>query len=109
VHPNSSAGRRFYTNEQAHELGERVAAAARTYPQRLNVDPDELAETVYGHMIRRGAYPIRTSRDITDLFEAAGFVMESVVEEDRIVDCNEPSYLPADKHKYRTRIVAMKR
>jgi SAM-dependent methyltransferase len=109
VHPNSSVGRKFYTNEQAHEVSEKVAAAARACPQQLNMEIEELAQAVYGHMIRRGWYVIRTSREITDLFEAAGFDIEFADEGEKIVDCTDLSLSAADKHKYRMRIVARKR
>lgn len=111
IRPNARAARSFYTDEQARELSERVAAVARAHPQRLDLDVDQLARAVYEYAIRRAAHTIRTNREILDIFEAVGFDVavaddgEGEAERQR----DRPSAPDAGTDTYRMRIVARKR
>ena len=98
-----------YTAEEARALSEQVTASARAFRPRLDIDPDELGRAVYEYAIRKGAHAIRTTEEITDLFEAAGFEVELADQgegaEERERDRPSSS---AGKDTYRMRIVARK-
>jgi len=110
IRPNARTARNFYTNEQAHELSARVAAAARAHRPQIDVDPDELARAVYEYAIRKIGHSIRANREITDALQAEGFEVELADEGegDAERERDRPSST-AGKDTYRMRIVARKR
>jgi hypothetical protein len=109
IRPDTRHARSHYTAEEARALSEQVTASARAFRPRLDIDPDELGRAVYEYAIRKGAHVIRTTEEITDLFEAAGFEVELADQgegaEERERDRPSSS---AGKDTYRMRIVARK-
>lgn len=109
IRPNSDDTFAFYTDAQARELAERVAAIARMQ-SALSVDPDELGRAVYEYAIRKGGYVIRANQEITNLFVEHGFEVrladegEGQAERER----DRPSST-AGMDSYRLRIIAEKR
>jgi SAM-dependent methyltransferase len=110
IRPNNRNERNIFSDEQARQLSERVVATARNHPQRLDIDPDELARTVYTYAIRKWGYVIRTNREITELFEAVGFDLDLSDDGGGIGERNRdaPSS-PAGRDTYRMRVIARKR
>jgi SAM-dependent methyltransferase len=110
IRPNNRDDRTVFVDEQARRLSEHVVATARDHPQRLDIDPDELARTVFEYAIRKWGYVMRTSRELTELFEAAGFDISLSDKGGGISERNRdlPSS-PAGKDTYRMRIIARKR
>lgn len=78
VRPHDREGKYFYTSDEARALSARVMKAAAERPGLFAGDPDELAQVVYEHAMRRGGYAIRATREITDLFAGEGFDVELV-------------------------------
>jgi len=110
VQPNQAAAHNVIAEDEAQELSRRAAAAARAYPQRLDVDPEELAIAVYEFAIRKRSYPIRTMREIVDLFEVQGFDVELADEGGGAAERARDR--PTRKHgagSYRMRVVARRR
>ena len=110
IRPNTRHAHSHYTAEEARALSEQVTASARAFLPRLDIDPDELGRAVYEYALSKGAHTIRTTEEITDLFEAAGFEIELADQgegaEERERDRPSSS---AGKDTYRMRIIARKR
>jgi SAM-dependent methyltransferase len=111
VRPTSSEEQfNHFTPEEARWLRERAAAAARAHAGGIDVDADQVAAAVYAYAIRRRTYTIHTPREITALFENAGFDIEMVDEgggpAERARDFPANRVAP---DSYRMRIVARRR
>jgi len=108
IRPNSREHRSCYTDDQARALSERVASIARTH-SNLGVDSDELAMAVYEYALRKGAFVIRTDREITDRFTEQGFDIVVANEGGPAERLRDQPGSKAGKDTYRLRIVAKKR
>ena len=112
IHPTSTSEHPGYDAAEARALSERAAAAARAWPEPLDVSPEELAAAVHEHALRAGAgtYIITSMRALTDLFEEEGFVLEVADggggREERSRDRASTAVAP---DSYRMRIVARRR
>ena len=80
IRPNHSGHKQAFTADGACELSARVVAAASAYPGSLGAGIDEIGAAAYQYALRQGGYVIRTTREITDAFEAEGFDVELVDE-----------------------------
>ncbi|MGH9203862.1 MAG: class I SAM-dependent methyltransferase, partial [Vicinamibacterales bacterium] len=110
VRPGVATAPSTYTDEQVQRLIERVVTAVHARSEPLGVDTDALVHAVYEYAIRRSAHAIQTTREITDLFEAEGFDVESSDQGDGAVERERDRPLSlAGKDTYRMRLVARKR
>jgi SAM-dependent methyltransferase len=109
VRPRSEAAFSTYTNEEIQALLDRVAAAVSARPAPLAVATDELLAAVYEYAIRRRAHTVRTTREITDVFESEGFDVELVDEGDAVERARDRPLAAVDRNTYRMRLVARKR
>ena len=109
IRPNSQAQLAFYREDEARELAQRVAAAARTHPL-VSVDPEELGRAVYEYARRKGGYVIRTGRELTDLFVEQDFDLRLADEGEGLAErARDRPSSTAGKDTYRLRVVARKR
>ena len=76
VQPHQTADRNRIDEDEARELSRRAAEAARIYPARLEISPEELEAAVYEFAIVKETYSIRTTEELTEIFGAAGFDIE---------------------------------
>lgn len=69
-----SAGPSYgFSDRQAQELRAVVLRKAEAMRDRLDIEPMELARLAEVHARRRVGYPVRSSAEIRELFESAGF------------------------------------
>ena len=110
IRPNGREAIARYTPDEIRELVARVTAAATTYRGSLPARPDELGRATYEYALRKGGHVIRSTREISDVFEASGFEVDfedeggGSAERDR----DRPSS-GAGKDTYRMRLVATRR
>ena len=108
IRPNSREHRSGYTDAEARELSDRVAAIARTH-SGLGVDHDEFAMAVYEYALRKSAFVIRADREITDPFIEQGFDVVVADEGGLAERLRDQPGSTAGKDTYRLRVVARKR
>jgi SAM-dependent methyltransferase len=109
VQPDQTADRNVIDKDEARELSCRTVEAAHAYPQRLDVAADELGAAVYDFAIARETYAIRTTNQITDLFEAAGFHLDLADEGGDAERARDRPTRRLNPGSYRMRIVARRR
>lgn len=110
VRPGSQETLAVYTPDEAREFGIRVAAAAAAYTGHLAAEPDELGRVAHEHALRKGGWVIRSTREISDVFEDEGFDVTLADEGGGLAERerDRPSS-SAGKDTYRMRLVATKR
>jgi hypothetical protein len=109
IQPGTATERNVHTEEGARSLSEQMVAAARAYPKPLEVDTDELARAAYEYAFRQQTFVIRSSRELVDVFEAAGFELELADEGGGAAERERDRPLFPRPHSYRMRIIARKR
>jgi SAM-dependent methyltransferase len=110
IRPNHPGQKNAYTADGAGELRARVVAAATAYPASLDADIDEIGAAAYQYALRQGGYVIRTTREITDAFEAEGFDIELVDEGGGMPERERDRPASSDRmDTFRMRVVARKR
>jgi SAM-dependent methyltransferase len=110
IRPNSREARTAYTREEAQELAERTAAAARSSGARLGVEPDELRRAVVEYALRKTSHVLTSPRDLASTFERSGFELTVADEGGGSLERerDRPSS-QAGRDSYRMRLVAVKR
>ena len=107
IRPGNTAVRNVFAEREARELSERVGAAARAWREPIGVEPDALVDAVYDYARLKGAMVIASTREVTELFEGAGFELTVADEGGGVAErqLDRPSS-PAGRGMFRMRIVA---
>jgi hypothetical protein len=108
IRPNSERTEARYSESEARELSQRVGDLARTH-DAIGVDPVELAAAVYTYAIRKGAYVIRTDREILDPLLEQGFEIVQADEAGSSERLRDRPSSSAGTDTYRLRVIARKR
>jgi SAM-dependent methyltransferase len=110
IRPNSREARTAYTREEALEVADRTAAAARSFGARLGVEPDALHRAVVEYALRKTSHVLTSPRDLASTFERTGFEVAVADEGGGSLERehDRPSS-QAGRDTYRTRLVAIKR
>jgi hypothetical protein len=108
--PESETNKYGYTPERARALSTRVVESVSARPGLFDGDLHELGTVVYEYAMRQGGYAIRSTSEVTALFENEGFAVKvvdegaGISERERDRPCST-----AGTDTYRMRIVATKR
>lgn len=79
IRPGSSGKPTGFSESETRAFQEKVLKATATLPASLPVDPLELSENARIYASQRRTWPVRSQDEIRELFEGAGFTIDSLV------------------------------